>query len=395
MYKIILILVFVSSYLYAVDQRFRFRAAEERLFLHERLNYNHSFDSDFIWYENRLSNNALRLTYGSVGTLDLMENMELLINHQISDRLIFRLDYYDYKGRIFGQEIEDKTLNLLYNLSNNFKIGVLANPKVRKEYMDLGFTLNIFPRNDLDYFKIDLIAEDLLYNPRNREEGEQYKQPYKIKWNFFKDFNKLKFYTEGRVGTGFRRRYNDLNASDGKLNHSGNTNSFKFSTRYKINDKNLMYLQNFCYFYRENEKNIYNSNSFEYKHKIIENSIEYQYFINENLRIISGMKHIFLDVELQHFNAYNITRFDLMPELRLKYLLNNFEYSLSYFSTLFYLDGENRNHNFKKQKAIYEDKVEIAADILLSDKSRFKISLSHVASVNGFGGGNIQYYLYF
>ncbi len=391
---VILFLSMYKTFLFAEIEKFYFD--QERLFLHERINYSFDHNEDMQWQKHRIKSNGIRLTYGSVGTIDLMEHKEILFNHELSDNFSFRYEYSNYKGRIFTTDQEFNALMLLYKIYESLETGFIVNPVVTKEDMDLGLNMLFYNEAKDNYLNLYIIAEDLLFNPRNREEGHQKNFPLNFRWNLLKNYYNFTVYLEGTTGNGFKRIFNNPLSYDGKIQQSKRLSHFNNNIIYTLNPFINLHLSNRYYFYSDKTDNYFIEDCYSLKQKTFENSIKTECILSDKISIISGVNLVNLYLKYDNIYNYNIKRTDLMPEIRFNYHTNYIDYSLSYFSSIYNINGEDNFYKFSQvSNKGYEDKVELSTEIFFNELSKLRISLSHVASVNGFGGGNIRYIMNF
>ncbi len=370
------------------------RIDHPRLFLHERVNYEFSAAGDLLWNRSRYSKNGMRLSYGSIGKSILLRNEELIIDQNLSERIKFRGIYKNYEGRIYPEKRLSVNLGLSLRVREGLYAGGIFKPHFEKDNMDAGLKILWLGESKEEYIGITLTGGDMFYDKRNTVKGEQIQDPLKVGWNIRKSAGPLNLSSWGSAGRGHVRIFSDHLLSNGTVRHEYNSNKAVFLADIKLFGRNLAVVHGLFYRFTEKEFFAEQEKDHAYSYNIDEFGIRNIFSINENWSFTTGTRYIRLRTERKLFSPFSYRRNELMPEIRLNYISGRVEYSAAYFSSFIDLKEKNAAYNTKEVNP-YEDKAEISAEIFFGKTGSLTLSLSHVTTIDGFGGGNVRYIMYF
>ena len=370
------------------------RIDHPRLFLHERINYEFSVPAVLLWNRSRYSKNGMRLSYGSIGKTILLRNEELIIDQDLSERINFRGVYRNYEGRIYPEKMSSVYLGLSLKITEGLYAGGIFKPHFEKDNMDAGLKILWLSGSKEEYLGITLTGEDMYYDKRNTVKGQQIQNPLKIGWDIRKSAGIVNLSSQGSAGIGFVRIFSDPVLSNGIIRHEHNSQKAVFIADMELFPGNMTVFHGF--FYRFKEKMMFSEQEKDhaYNYDIDELGIKNIFRINESWSITAGVRHIRLRTEKEHSLPFRYKRNEIMPELRLNFLSGKVEYSAAYFSSFIDLKDTSASEK-SKDVNLYEDKAEISAGIIFGNTGRLTLSLSHVTTIQGFGGGNVRYIMYF
>ena len=150
--------------------------------------------------------------------------------------------------------------------------------------------------------------------------------------------------------------------------------------------------------YKFNESKTYvdSSRTYEYKNMISIMGLEYMFEFLQHFRLRAGLKYIDQETAARGFKHYDYKRAEWMPAVFFEYLYSKQASVELAVMESFYdwrYEASALVDNYTERSNI--EKVKLGWNYRFDENSVLQISLSHVFSIMGFGGGNIQFMTFF
>jgi hypothetical protein len=368
---------------------------KKRIFLHEFVTYD--FDSDWTmeWEKNLFKKHGLRLNVGSVSLDNLFNEVLININSELGNNWWFRLFYNRHDSKFKNTFEESNYIGFEKKITLKLYIFSLCNHYYNKEEIDLDLGFMIADQSLEKYCRIALCWDNFVYNKKNKKGGKITKLPLGIRWAVRFGNNKLCFFSEGKYTTGFSVDYPNQKLSPEIYYLDQKIDNITAKLYYTPSEKSLLELKFYYYHFYQQELYYESLNSYSYLNEIFNNTIKFRYFLNEKINIKPEFHFILQNSHAHGYKKYDFTRLEFIPGLFLNYSLSKSEWEIGYMISNFDFNYDDIIAENNYEKNCYEEKVQISWTYNINKNTRLLLSLSHVPSIDGFGGANLHYIMFF
>ncbi len=403
--SIIFILILLPCIVESNEWTYDETYTDEKFYLHQ-LNYDFSSYTYQNWEKGLMNSKGLRLTFGSITSDDLLHYEDLIINQKLDNNWWFRINFHWYNDRNKNDEIRYIELQkaISSSASHNFYLCASGNPTHNKEESDINWGILYTNKIRSKYIQINFAWDDCIYNARNNKAGKTTQESYGIQWLMrFGEDSKWIFFTEGKYTLGFKRDYPDRSLSEIKY-HQKQKNQMQGKLTYYFTSNS--HLESKISYYHLSESKLFyqmenTENNYSYLNEIYQGNINYIYsfaILNKtknNIRLRLGLNYIREYAIANGFKNYHYHREEWLPQLLIQYTYRKHTLEIGYLSTFYEWDYDTNNDINDYQRHSYIDKIKLGWTYHFNNKTQLQLSISHVMKWNGFGGGNVQYVMFF
>jgi hypothetical protein len=212
------------------------------------------------------------------------------------------------------------------------------------------------------------------------------------------NFDKIVFFSEGNYDRGFERYYPDPLMSPIDKSHDKQTHQQDVKLYYLISPTAMLQFHYYHYFFNE-VKSFYGIPAqfdYDYTNELNNFSMLYLFKIKDHHRIRLIGQYLNQNAAGDGFSPHDFHREDFMPALFYEYLWTRHILELGYMFSLHNWDYDNVNNDldYHLNWGKY-DKVYIGYTYRFTDSAQLHLSVSHQPIIEGFGGGSVQYIMYF
>jgi len=376
----------------SIDWNFDNHYDNSRLFLHEMANYEKELEWQIENEDNQFFTNNLNLDFGSVSLNNLYNIIDLKINHKFADKWKFILNYLTDESKYKNLDIKFNYMGFERQLSSNFSLFSTCNTYYDKEDIDVefGFMLNHKVKNN--YLRSSLIWENFLYNKKNNLSGKINHLSLGLKWLGLYNLKNFRLYSEGFYSNRFSADYHDQSQQQ---THSESKNNYALFKLYYIRLSDILQYKLNIYNFYTKEAFQDNELDYSYKNRIIDHTLNYKFQIFENIFCKPEFLYLVQTAKAFGFKKYEFVRKEFIKALYFHYDSRYFTIKIGYLRTDFNNDYDDRHSDNDYKKDISTQKLFIGIFADLSKNSRLLFSVSHEIRFHGFGGGNLQYQMFF
>lgn len=396
--KIILsiIFLFTASSIYGFEWTFDKTYNRERLYLHVVTNYAFDHRWEYKWERKYLKNNQFKINYGSVTTSELLSDVELIINQEIGKGVRFQNYLTRYSSLHKNSRKNSNFMGFEKSIFNNVALFLLFNPYSDKEKMDgkLGFT--IYNSDREKYLKLGLQWNDFVYNSKNGKSGNNLRENYILNWKLRTGNNKWTLFSKGQLSNGLKREFTKIEKSPEINFHENKVNEQETKLYYQP-DQGMLFELRSKYYHFFAEKHFWdNRYNFAYENDIYQTSLYATIDLSSMFTLRNEVHYILQNSRAEGYRNYDYNRHEIFfPDIFLDCNIKNHVVFLGYFGSTYKwnFDSELDKNDFDEKG--YIDKVILGWTYKFPGRARLKMSISHITTVNGFGGGNLQYIMFF
>ena len=368
---------------------------EELLYLHTLVNYEYDPDWQQSWEKDLMSCTGVRFNFGSVSATRLMHYEDVVINHDLSDGWRFRstitLNYCRYK------DVEENTRYLEFQrkLHGNLFVTVTADVQSDKDNADATVSLLHTDESREQYTQLHFCWDDLVYDARNNNGGVTTRQPFGFKWLSRHAGTKWIFFTHGKLSTGFKREYPDINKSPDSMYHHQRINQ-AFVRITRLIDEEAR-IESECSYYNFDESRRYRdtADDYRYSNRIFFTRLRYIFPVRRVWQVNCALLYVNQDADAGILKNYSFHRNEYIPVLFLKRSISDNALKIGYFGSFYDMDFDDSIDANYYDINDYIDKITAGWIHSFSSRAKILLSLSHVVSLKNFGGGNMQFFMNF
>ncbi len=366
------------------------------LFLHPLANYSYDPAWQFDWEQRRFADNALRINTGSVSSDELLTDVDLNLNESLNDKWRF-FGQFTRKGFRRRPVREDTLLLGLERqvfASSALYFGV--NPEYRKEFLDLEVGYAWYGDDRSRYLRLGVRSEDFNFTDKNQLGGTQETDPLKLVWAARLPLgDKLYVYSEGEFGSGFERDFPDADESPDLLRHERNDNRAELRlTLLGERERLWSFMLDYVEF---EELKLFRPAGFDYDYESrqFNAGVEHIRFLGERHRLRLLAQYVDWTASSVGFRQHDYERQDVIAGVFYEYLWPNSGITVAYAGGSPDYSYEALDPADSYTGGSYTDKLILNWRYTFSDNAVIRFGISHEAAEQGFGGGFVQYQMFF
>jgi len=369
---------------------------DKLLFLHTLVNY--EFDPIW-WYEwdkNLLSESIVKFSFGSVEIHDLLVNARIVVNEKIANGLWFQADLERYRSHWVNREKKNLYMGMEQDIFSGLGLFWQFNPYFDKEYIDTRFGVSYTDVKRERYIRLGLQLDNFLWQEKNPQKGEYTRTPLALFWQFRQNIGNFWIFSEGNYGNEYGKVFNNSEKEPLLSAEKGRNAEINVRAYYLSGNRLPLYFTLYHYYFFINQNFRESSSALNYENSLTTIGLEYRFYVGDKFSVRVGGHFLWQYSESAGTETYNYMRNEIMPSLFAEYRFNekhNLELAVMESFYNWGSDSGNEIHNFAEKGNV--EKVKLGWTVYLLPKVRLQLSVSHVFSIGGFGGGNIQYLMYF
>ena len=369
---------------------------KQMLFLHPFINYAYDLEWQYEWERRQFVGNALRINTGSVASDELLTDVDININQPLNEKWRF-MGRFNRVGFRWQQLREEQLhVGLERSILDSSAIYLTVNPEYNKEAIDIAAGYTFYKDNREQYVRVGVLAEDFEWDTKVEGGGKQDQDPIAVEWAIRLGLgNNWWLYSDGKVGTGFERTFPDATTSPDVSRHDRREN--KAQVRVTRAEQDGKAWSAWINWYDFNELKEFRPPGFDYDYSntVLNVAVEHTRMLGERHRLRLLAHLVDQQAESIGFNAHDYDRQDILGGVFYEYLWPMSSATLAYAfgqPDIIYTAPDPLDDY---QLDEYHDKLILGWRYTFSDDAQIRLSISHEISAEGFGGGAIQYQMFF
>ena len=393
-----ILLLGVSAVAQVPDDDWAFEDAydDQLVYLHALVNYSFDLQWQFDWERRQFASNALRVNTGSVSSKNLLTEIDLNINEQLNEKWRFQGQFRRTGLKQRPNRDEQLLLGFERSIFESSAVYVTVNPQFDKESMDVAAGYTFYRDKRAQYVRVGVLLEDVTYDTKNDLGGVTTQDPMTLQWAARLVLgNNWTVYSEGEVGSGFKRLFMDATASPDVSRHDRQVITAQLRVS-RVGDEGAAWSA-WVDWYDFTEAMQFRSPGFDYNYSNTQRNVaaEYTMLLREKHRLRFLLHHVRQKAKSRGFNDHHYDRTEILGGAFYEYLWPSSSATIAY--ALGQPDIGYRGSVPLKdyQLNAYGDKIILGWRYLFSDNAQLRVSVSHEVSAMGFGGGAIQFQMMF
>ena len=365
------------------------------LYLHALVNYAWDGEWQFDFERRQLSENALRVNTGSVSSDQLLTDVDINLNVDLNEqwRFLGRFTRQGFRRQPVREDILLLGMEWLAFGSSGFYLA--ANPEFNKAFIDVAAGYTFYGSDREHYLRVGVLAEDINWGSKNQVGGTQEQGPLKLTWTLRWPMpNEWWLYSEAEIGSGYERSFVDESLSPDLATQDRRDNDaiVKLS-RQQDNRFWSVSIEHFNF----EESATYRAPEFDYIYSNTQTNLGVEHICVFDDRHRWRFLAQFVDqrAESDGFRAHEFRRRDWLGGVFYERLYARSAWSVAYAFGQPDIDYEALGGQPGYSSKDYTDKLIVGWQFDFSPDARFRFTLSHEVSEQGFGGGAVQYQMIF
>ena len=368
---------------------------DDILYLHALVNYSYDLHWLLEWERRLLADNGLRLNVASVSAQELLTIADLNVNQELNAK-------WRVQGRAFRHETKHRPgrndqffFGLERSILESSSVFLMVTPQYDKEFIDLYAGYTFYRQDRQQYVRVGILLEDMVFNTKNELEGEYEQEPVALQWAVRLGAEDWWIFSEGKFGTGFERFYPNAEASPELLRHDQQENFGRLKFTSVVSNDVAWSVWVDWYDFAETKFFRQPGLDYDYTNSQLDCAAEYVHTLWERHRLRFLAHYIQQEAGSTGFNAHDYDRTDVLGGAFYEYLWPMNGLTLAYAFGMpdaeYQSLDDSRNFNLDD----YRDKLIVGWRHNFSADAQILFSISHEVSTQGFGGGNLQFQMFF
>jgi len=369
---------------------------DQMLYLHALVNYSYDLKWQFDWERRQFADSALRVNTGSVRSTKLLTDIDLNINEALNDNWRFQASFRR-DGQQQRPDREDKLmLGLERSIFKSSAVYLTVNPEFNKEFIDVAAGYTFYRDDRQQYVRLGVLLEDVTYDTKNDLGGKTEQEQIALQWAVRLALaNDWFLYSEGGVGSGFERVFQDASLSPDVSRHKRRANTAQLRVSRAREDGTAW--SAWVDWYDFNEVMQFRQPGFDYDYRNTQLNIaaEHTRVVRDRHRLRLLVHYVDQEAGSRGFNEHDYDRTDVLGGAFYEYLWPNSGATLAYVfgqpDIALRAPDPTANYNLDD----YRDKVSVGWRYNFSEDAQMHMSVSHEVSARGFGGGAVRFQMFF
>jgi hypothetical protein len=368
----------------------------QMLYLHSLVNYGYDLEWQYEWERRQFAGNSLRINTGSVASDELLTDVDLNINQPLNEKWRF-MGRFTRDGRRWRPVREDRLLlGLERSILDSSAVYLTVNPEYDKEFIDVAAGYTFYKDNREQYVRIGVLVEDLDWGTKNAFGGNQDQRPIAVEWAVRLGLaNDWWLFSDGTVSSGFERTFADPIASPDVLRHDRQESKAQFRLTRAERDGKAWSAWIAWYDFDEVQEFRPPGFDYDYSTTVLNVAVEHTRRIGERHRLRLLAHYVDQQAGSIGFNAHDYDRQDILGGVFYEYLWPmsgvTFAYAFGQPDIIYTAPDETDNYDLDD----YRDKLILGWRYTFSEDAQIRLSISHEIALEGFGGGAVQFQIFF
>ena len=378
------------------DWAFEDSYQNELLYVHALANYSWDLQAQLDWELNQFTNNALRINTGSVASDKLFTDIDLSLNERLNDKWRFSGRFERNGQRRRSVTTEQLLLGFERSILENSALFVTVNPEYNKAFMDVALGYALYRDQREQYLRVAVLLEDINFEGKNDIGGTEQQQAVSLRW-----FARVSLpgdwvvYSEGQVGQGYERQFDDAVASPELVSQAQRNNRAELRFSRQAEDGTLWsFWTEWVDF--EDERTFRSADfDYQYANRELTLSAEHVRLLGERHRLRLLAHYVDREASSVGFKGHRYVRNDVVGSAFYEYLRANSGISVGYAFGVPDYDYAAVDPDASYAGGEYSDKLVVGFRYTFSERAEVRASISQEVSQQGFGGGSVQFQMFF
>lgn len=378
------------------DRPFEDGYDNQLLYVHALVNYAFDLEWQYDWEREQFSANVLRVNTGSVSSSKLLTDIDFSFNEPLNEKWRFSGQFNRDGQRQRPIDTEQLLIGFERALFDGSAVFVTVNPEYDKSALDVAVGYALYRDARQQYLRVSLLLDDTNYGSKNAIGGSQQQDPLYLQWAARWGIADGWFvYSEGRVGRGFERSFDDVGLSPELARFDQQDNRAELRISKRFDDGRLWSFWAEWADFEETRQFRTPGLDYQYTSSEINIAAEHVRLLSERRRLRVLAHFVDRQAESVGFNGHDFDRRDVVGGAFYEYLRSDGALMLGYAFGLPDFDyvADDAANNFSDSD--YTDKLIVGWRYSFSPTAQVRASLSHEISAQGFGGGAVQFQMTF
>ena len=368
------------------------------VYLHPLVNYALSPYWERDWERNLLRQSGVRVSVGSVATRDFLTESSVNVNQPVGDtryRFLYLLDWFGGEHLDIGGV--EQFMGFEASVVGPLGVLALVHPEPDKEDVDMAFGVVLTGEGRETYLRASVRFDDFLYGDKNDRGGESIQESVSLQWTGRYAIGRWEGFTSGRLSTLSERVFPDTILSPDITGETRVLDRARLLGRYLTSDESFAELDFWYYGFQDGQTWRNQVASYGYRNRLWVLNARYAVtFGGGSWRAWPGVRVLVQEAVAEGFRTYDFDRVDWMPSAFVEYFLSpSHSFDVGYMGSASDRTLEEADPETSFDQTSYSDKVKGGWTYHFSPLARMHVSVSHRVVRHKFGGGNVQFVMFF
>ena len=378
-----------------IDWPYEDNYGDDLVYLHAIANYETHPLWVETWQNNLFRKNMIRVNYASVAQTELFSDVGLVINEELIPGLWFRYGTNYLATQHRNEQDIDHSIGMEKSLYKTFSIFVYGNPKFEKEEIDIQYGLSFTNEDRSNYIRVAYVDVAPFWDDKNDQNSSNLKRPWQIAWQINAQAGRFRFFSEGRYDDGIAREFDTEAEPLNNRFQASKTDDMIFSLYYYRSTDSFIELTYSYYTFNETREFENTLFGYDYKNRIDLYKLAYITPLGEKYRLRFGSHGVSQKASATGYREHDYSHREIIPFIFWEWFIGPGIFETGYMGSVHQWDYEGQSDIDDPHFDGYIDKIELAYTFDFDSRAMLKIGVSQMASLSGFGGGNVQFFMDF
>lgn len=368
----------------------------QMLYLHAFINYAVDLEWQYEWEQRQFVGNSLRINTGSVASDELLTDIDINLSQPLNEKWRFTGRFTRDGFRWQQLRKEQLLVGLERSILDSSAVYLMVNPEFGKESIDIAAGYTYYMDNREQYVRIGVLSEDFEWDTKTESGGRQDQDPISVEWAIRLGLaNNWWLYSDGKVGTGFERTFPAAAGSPEISRHDRRENTAQVRVTRAAQDGKAWSAWISWYDFSELKEFRPPGYDYDYSDIVVSAAVEHTRIIGERHRLRLLAQFVDQQAKSIGFNAHDYDRQDILAGVFYEYLWPMSGLTLAYMAGQPDINYTAATPGDNYDLGDYRDKVMLGWRYTFSEDAQIRASISHEVAEQGFGGGAIQFQMFF
>jgi hypothetical protein len=262
--------------------------------------------------------------------------------------------------------------------------------------MDVAIGYALYRDEREQYLRVSVLLEDINFEGKNDLGGTEQQQAVSLEWVARWSLPGDWFvYSEGRVGQGFERRFDDALTSPELTSQAQRNNRAELRFSRQVEDGTLWSFWGEWVDFEDERVFRTPGYDYQYANRELTLSAEHVRLLADNHRLRLVAHYVDREAESVGFNGHQYVRNDIVGGAFYEHLRANSGISVGYALGVPDFEYAAVNPDASYAGGNFSDKLIVGFRYTFSERAEVRTSISHEISQHGFGGGAVQFQMFF
>ncbi|MBN1466478.1 hypothetical protein JXA02_11990 [candidate division KSB1 bacterium] len=365
---------------------------ENMVYIHAIANYElHPFWHE-KWEKNLFCQNMMRLNFASISNTELLSDARLALNEELSSGLWFRYAATYYATHHRNEQDKHVETGFEKQIYRPLSVFIYGDPHFEKEEIDVQYGLSLTNKSRTNYLRLAYRDIDVFWNDKNNIKSRDMKKPWQFVWETNLTVGPFRFFSQGQYDDGSERSFVATEGRD-RFSQRKKMDDLVFKLFYYRTHRSFIEAAYSRYHFEEEKAFAATDDHYSYQNEIELIKIGYITPVSDNSNVRFGAHVVIQDAGSTGYGAHDYHHAEFIPFFFAERCLGPGVVEAGYMGSMQKWDYVGLFEITHPHQSGYVDKIKLAYTFNFDNRVYLQFAVSHVTTIWGFGGGNVQFWL--